>query len=212
MTNTMSATGKVLSVFALLASATAQTHLVSQPSPAAAGPAYDVSIGYTNLTMMAPSAGNVNMNGVDASGFVAFSRHWGATVDTSFLRASNVLSTPHQAYVLTSQLGPVFYPFEHRNTRALLHGLVGAGLIDSAVPASQTEYFHGWLLRPAYTVGGGVEHALSPTFSLRVMGDYLRTSFYDNTGTVQPQNNLRVTASFVFRLKEHPRRLRSETR
>ncbi len=204
MTNTMAAAAKVLSVFALIASAFAQTHLVSTPSPAAAGPAYDLSVGYSNLMMAVPSGGHANLNGVDASGSVALTRRWGATVDSSFLRASDIAGTPHQAYVLTSQVGPVFYPFEHRNTRALIRGLVGAGLVDSASLTSRTEYFHGWLLRPAYTFGGGVEHALSPRFSVRVVADYLRTSSYDGTGAVQPQNSLRFTASFGFRLRQHP--------
>jgi hypothetical protein len=211
MKNTLNTAGNVfLFMFAMLASALAQNNLVSAPSPAVAGPAYDLSVGYTNLTLGFPSAGHANLSGVDASGSVALGRRWGATVDTSFLRDSNILGTPHQAYVLTSQGGPVFYPLDRGNTRVLLRGLVGAGLEDAAIPVNQTQYFHGWVLRPAYAVGGGMEHALSSQYTIRVVGDYLRTSFYDAAGAVQPQNSIRLTASFVFRLKEHPRRFRSE--
>ena len=55
-------------------------------------------------------------------------------------------------------------------------------------------------------VGGGVERPVSGQLALRVIGDYLRTDFYDSAGAVKPQNNLRLTVSFVFRLKERAHR------
>jgi len=189
-------------VLVVVAPAVAQSRLVSGPSPAVAGPAYDLSIGYSHLAMAVSSAKHVNLNGVDASGTVALGQRWGATVDTSYLRASKVLGTPHQAYVLTAHGGPVFYPIEHGNTRVFVRALAGAALVDGAVPINATDYFHGWLLRPSYMFGGGVEHPISGQLTVRVNGDYLRTSFYDAAGVAQPQNNLRVAVSFVFRLKE----------
>ena len=202
MRNTMRTIGKVYFLVIVLAGTALAQNMVRQPSPAVTGPAYDVSVGYSYLRMAIPGAGRVGLNGLNATGSIGLSRHWGATVDSSFLRSGNILGTTHQGYMASLLGGPVFYPAEFGNTRMFVHGLAGAALIDGAVPISQVDYFHGWLLRPAFAFGGGMEHALSPALALRVNGDYLRTTFYDGSGVAQPQNNLRVTVSFVFRLKE----------
>ena len=192
--------------FVMMGTALAQNRLQSSPSPAVAGPAYDVSVGYSHLSMPMPSAGRVNLNGLDFSGSIGLSPRWGATLDSSYLYTSDVLSTRHQGYMLSLHAGPVFYPVEHGNTRVFVRALAGVGLVDGAVPISETRNLHGWLLGPSYTVGGGFEHFVSGQFAVRVNGDYLRTRFYDSADTVRPQNNLRLTVSFVFRLKEHPHR------
>jgi hypothetical protein len=188
-------------VLLLAAPALAQNGLQSPPATAVTGPSYDVSAGYTNLMMAIPGAQRVSLNGLDASGSLGLSSHWAAILESSFARTSNVLSTGHQAYMSNTQSGTVFYPWEHRNTRFLLRGLAGIAVIDGAVPIDRANYFHGWLGRPSFTCGGGVEHAITDQFMLRVNADYLRTSFYDAAGAVQGQNNLRLSMSFVFRLK-----------
>jgi hypothetical protein len=198
--------------FVMVATAGAQSRLQSSPSPAVAGPAYDVSLGYSHLSMAMPSAGRANFNGLDFSGSIGLKRRWGATLDTSYFYASDVLSTRHQGYMLSLHGGPVFYPVAHGNTRVFVRALAGAALVDGAVPISETRNFHGWLLQPSYAFGGGVEHAVSGQLAVRVNGDYLRTSFYDSTNVVRPQNNLRLTVSFVFRLKEHPHRSSAQFR
>jgi len=190
-------------VLALAVSALCQNRLQSEPVSPVAGPAYDLSVGYSNLTMAVPSAGHLNLNGPDFSGSVALNSRWGVTVDSSYLRASDVFDTHHQSYVLTAQSGPVFYLMDHRNTRLFLHGLAGMGLVDGAVPSTDNKFFHGWLVRPAYTVGAGLEHSLTGGLGVRVSGDYLRTSFYDAAGAEQAQNNLRLTVSLVFRVRQH---------
>ena len=199
-------------VFVMAASALAQSRLVSGPSPAVAGPAYDVSVGYSYLSMPISSAGRVGLNGLDFSGSVAMSPPWGVTLDSSYLRTSDVLSTPHQGYVLSLQAGPVFSLIQHRNTRVFVRGLAGASLVDGAVPISETKYFHGWLARPSYTFGAGFEHLVSEQLAVRVNGDYLRTTFYDTAGAEQAQNNIRLTVSFVFRLKERQHRYSAQVR
>jgi opacity protein-like surface antigen len=93
-----------------------------------------------------------------------------------------------------------------------VRGLAGAGVVDGAVPVSDTSYFHGWLVRPAYTGGAGVERSVSENLAVRVNGDYVRTTFFDGAGAAQAQNNLRLTVSVVFRLKEHRRRYSSQVR
>jgi opacity protein-like surface antigen len=201
MRNTIRAIAKVsFFVFVLVAPALTQSRPGTGAQPAASGPDYDVSVGYTCLTMPIPGAGRVDLNGLDVSGRVDLKPHWGAMVDSNYVRTSNVLGTKHDGYLLSFLGGPVFYPVDHGNTRVFVHVLAGVGIVDGAVPARDTEY-HGWLGRFSYAVGGGVEHSVSRRFAVRVIGDYLRTAFFDSVGAVQPQNNFRVTTSLVFRLK-----------
>lgn len=204
MTNAMRTMRKVcFLVFAIVAPAVAQNRLETDPSPAAAGPAYDLSVGYTNFRMAIPGAGRVNLNGVDLSGNVNLSTRWGLTVDSNYARTSSVLGTPHPGYALTFLGGPEFYPVEHRNTRMFVHVLAGVGLVDAAVPGSDTRYRYGSWSQFSYAVGGGIEHSVSGPFSVRVGGDYLHTAFFDYAAAVLPQNNFRLTVSAVFRLPEH---------
>jgi hypothetical protein len=204
MKNAMTTIGNAcFFVFVLVASALAQSRLQSGPSPAATGPAYDVSVGYTNLAMAIPGTGRANLNGVDLSGGVDFNPRWGVTLGSNYARTSSVLGIPHSGYILSLLGGPVFYPVEHGNTRMFVHMLAGSSFVDAAVPSSGTLYRYGWLGGFSYAVGGGVEHSVSGPFSVRIGGDYLHTSFYNYAAAVLPQNNFRVTVSLVFRLNEH---------
>ena len=193
---------KVFLTIALITPALAQNRRQSEPSTAASGPAFDVSVGYCYLGMRVPSTGTVNLNGVDASGGIQFARHWGAIVDSSYVRGSNVFGTGHDSYVLSALAGPVFYPFERGKARLSIRALGGAGLVDGAVPLNGPSYYlHGWVTRPSYAVGVGIERSLSGPFAIRINGDYLRTAFVNSADVVQLQNNLRVTASIAVRLR-----------
>ena len=79
--------------FVMVAPALGQSRLQSAPSPAVTGPAYNVSVGYTYLSMPIPGAGRANFNGLDFSGNIGLSPRWGATLDSSYLYTSDVLST-----------------------------------------------------------------------------------------------------------------------
>ncbi|MGO9086669.1 MAG: hypothetical protein ACLQBK_15685 [Candidatus Sulfotelmatobacter sp.] len=199
----MRTVGKVLALaFVLVVRALAQNQLQPGPPVAAYGPSYDVSCGYSYLSSSIPSAGRVGLNGLNATGRANFLPHWGVAVDSGYVRTSNVLSTGQSGYTLTFLAGPVFYPSEHRRIRMFVHGLVGAGLVDAAVPVNGTRYLYGWVERPAYALGGGIERSVVGPFAVRLSGDYLRTAYADSTGAVRSQNNLRVTASIVLRLRD----------
>jgi hypothetical protein len=185
-------------VWVALAAALGQSHWQSEPVPAAKGPAYDVNLGATSVRLNIPSAGFAYLNGVDVGASIEFRPHLGAMIDSNFVRTPNILGAAHQGYVLTLHGGPVFYPVETRSTRLFVRALGGMGLVDGAVPEGNDAYRHGWVTGPSYVLGGGVEHAISGPLALRFGADYLRTSFFNNAGTILPQNNLRVTASIVF--------------
>ena len=195
-----------LLVFALAATALGQSRIAAGPPTAASGPGFAVSAGYTYIAMPIPTAERVNLNGVDVSGHVDLAYHLGVTADSSYVRASDVFGTGHNSYVMTALAGPVFYPIERRNIRLFVHALVGAGLVDSAVPVSGTRYVGGWVARFADAVGGGVEHSISGPFAVRVGGDYLRTSFVDSNSVAHPQNNFRATVSLLVHIRDRERR------
>jgi hypothetical protein len=194
---------KVLSLaFVLVVPALAQNQMQSGPPAQGYGPSYDVSCGYSYLSSTVPSAGRVGLNGLDVTGHANFLPRWGVAVDTGYVRTSNILATGQSGYTLTFLAGPVFHVFEQRKTQVFVHALAGAGLVDSAVPVTGTEYLQGWVARPAYALGAGVERSVAGPFAVRLTGDYLRTAFADSDGSVRSQNNLRLTASIVFRLRE----------
>jgi hypothetical protein len=202
VTNTIGTSAKFwFAVIMLLGSAMAQ-NLRTGASPAMKGPAYDVSTGYSYAAMPIHGAGAVSLQGLDLSGSIDWNARLGATLDTSFLRASSVPGTSHQAYILNTQVGPQFYPFERGKTRFFVRALGGAALIDGAAPADKTHIYHGYLVRPSLAFGAGVERAVAGPLALRINGDYLRTLFYDSTGEVLPQNSFRLTASVVFRMRK----------
>jgi hypothetical protein len=200
MRKRITAATKFLLILALITPAMAQS-LRSGAAAAASGPSFDVTLGYSYLSMQVPGASTIGLNGLDASAGIDFNHHWGAVADSSYVRASNVFGTGQNSYVLSALAGPVFYPYAHGETRISLRGLVGAGLVDSAVPVTGPSYYlHGWVARPAYGVGAGLERTIFGPFAFRVNGDYLRTAFVNASETVELQNNLRLTGSIVFRL------------
>jgi hypothetical protein len=200
MSTRISAATKFLLIFSLITPAMAQS-LRSGAAAAASGPSFDVTAGYSYLSMQVPGASTVGLSGVDASAGIDFNRHWGAVIDSSYVRASNVFGTGQNSYVLSALAGGVFYPYAHGESRISLRGLAGAGLVDSAVPVNGPSYYlHGWVARPAYGAGVGFERTMFGPFAFRVNGDYLRTAFVNAAETIQLQNNLRLTSSIVFRL------------
>jgi hypothetical protein len=198
---TMRTTLKVLSLaFVLVVPALAQDQLRPGPPATAYGPTYDVSCGYSYLSSTVPSAGRIGLSGFDVTGHANFLPHWGVAVDSGYAHTSSVLTTGQSGYTLTFLAGPVFHLFEQKNTQMFVHALAGAGLVDSAVPVTGAEYVHGWVARPAYALGGGIERSIAGPFAVRLTGDYLRTAYVDSAVAVHTQNNLRLTASIVFRL------------
>ena len=188
-------------VFLLVAPLLAQARLgTGEAAAGATGPAFEASLGYAYLSMDTPSQ-RVGLTGLDANGLVRFASRWGATVDSTYARTGNVLGTGHSGNILSCLAGLAFYPVVHGKAGIFVHALAGASWVDSAVPVSDTNYLGGWVARPSYAVGGGVEHYLFGPLAVRVQADYLRTTFVNPTGTMQDQNNLRLTTSIVYRFE-----------
>lgn len=170
-----------------------------EPVPPLKGPGFEVGLGYEYLAMRDSSSQSVPLNGFNANGVMEFNRKWGATVDLSYVRTSNVLGTGRDGYVLNLMGGPEFCLKERRNSRLFIHALGGHALVDSALPTDDG-HLHGWVARPSFGAGGGIEKSLRGPFGFRVYGDYVRTAFANSITGVEPRNNFRSVVSFVFRL------------
>jgi hypothetical protein len=176
----------------------AQARLQTDVAAAATGPSFEASLGYVYFSMAMPSQ-RVGLSGLDANGLVKFHSRWGVTVDSIYARTGNVLGTGHSANVLSFLAGPVFYPAVFRKSEIFVQALAGASRVESAVPVNGTYYLNGWVARPSYAFGGGLEHSLFGPIGVRVQGDYQRTTFGGSASAIRGQNNVRLTTSLLYR-------------
>lgn len=194
----------VFCILVFVAPLFAQRYVDSAPPVAATTPIFEVSTGFTYLALDTPSRQRIGLSGIDANGFVDFNSRWGMMVDSSYARSGNVLGTGHSGNVLSCLAGPVFYPLEYGKTeygktRVFVRTLIGASIVNSAVPVQGTYYLGGTVMRFSYAVGGGVERTITGPFALRMGADYLRTTFASPTATMQFQNNIRIVTGIVYR-------------
>jgi hypothetical protein len=168
----------------------------------------DVAFGYSFVNTNLSGNPTVNLNGIGTSATLEFLPRWGATVDSSYVRAGRDPGSGHGSYVLSVLAGPVFTVTQKQNTRLLVRALAGLSLVDSSVGVNQL-YYRGWQSRFSWAVGTGIERNLSRLFAFRFNVDYLRTEFVSSTAAVQPQNGIRLGASLVFRFgaRHEPRQL-----
>jgi hypothetical protein len=161
------------------------------------------AVGYSYLNMNLGGEPTANLHGVATSATINFFPRWGATLDTSFVRAGRDPGSGHSSYVLSALAGPVFVAAQNNNTRVLVRALGGVSLVDSSVRVDQL-YYRGWLSRFSWAIGTGIERNLPPIrarfpFAVRFNVDYQRTKFMGSSGAVEPQNGIRFSASFVYR-------------
>jgi hypothetical protein len=170
------------------------------PSVAVTGPAtLEASAGYAYISLAAPDSQRVALSGITANVLSQFTPHWGGTLDFTFARAGDVLGTGKSDTINNVMIGPVFYPFERGKTAVFVHALVGIAWIHGAVPITATTYYDGWEDRPSFALGAGAERSITGPFAVRAGVDYLHTTFANTTGATEGQNNLRLTATFVYR-------------
>jgi len=194
----------VLFVF-VVAPSFAQEFVTRGAVPAATSPLFEASAGYTYFALDTPSHQRVFLNGFDANAFVDIRARWGLMADASYARTGDVLGTGHSGNVMSSLIGPAFYPAAYGNTRVFVHTLGGVSLVDSAVPVRGTYYLGGTLIRFSYAAGGGVERPLPGRLALRLGGDYVRTTFSDSTAALRFENNFRIVTSIVYRFGDRGR-------
>lgn len=176
----------------------AQSHLQSGAPVGATGASVEASVGYAYLSMQLPSQ-RIGLTGLNATGVLKIGPRWGAMVASTYASTANVLSTGHGGSFLSAMAGPVYYLKASGKNEIYVHGLGGASRVDAAVPTTGTQYLGGFVMRPSFSFGGGVEHYIFNSIAIRAQGDYLHTTFANSNDQLQGQNNLLLTTSIVYR-------------
>jgi len=176
------------------------------PVFAGAAPSFEAGLGYSYLSVDVPSQNRIAMNGVDASFAADFRRWLGIKFDLGYNRAFDVFSTNHQADLLTYMAGPVFYPVRTRHLTAYAQLLLGGARESGVNFDASGQVATGWVHRFAWSAGGGVQYRLTPSFSLRLGADYMRTSFFNSNLAIEGQNNIRSAVGFVYTFGERRER------
>jgi opacity protein-like surface antigen len=186
----------LLCLFVCAAQANAQT-----PVTAGISPATNVSAGYSYVNLPSPSSTRIWLNGADVSATADFSRHVGVRADLGYVRASNVLGSRNHADVLSYLGGPVLYPTRHRHLVTYAHALIGGARLTSAIPSPGGGFFSGFVNKLSWALGGGAESRVSSSMAVRVGADFLHTAYFDSSGIIRGQANLRIVGSFVYYFK-----------
>ncbi len=173
------------------------------PSPAGTGPFITASLGYSYVSLPIPSSARIDMNGVGASLTADFRSRFGAKVDLNYVRQANVLASGHHSDVLSYMLGPLFYPVSNDRWTVYLQALAGGSNADGVLPNGTGGFDTAYTDGLAWAVGGGIERSISSAFAVRTEADYMHTSFIDINAVLRGQNDLRVTASLVYRWHWH---------
>ena len=178
------------------------------PIPAAHRPVFvpagmdlKASVGYTCTSLSVSPATRSNLSGVNAS-LIAESPYFGYTVESSYARASNVVSTSNDATVLSYLGGAILYPVARNKLRVYVRGLAGGARVTGPILSSSGD-LNGFVNKFSWAVGGGVEYRISHSFALRSGTDYQHTYFYDSTTTIRGQNNFRTVFTLVYVLREY---------
>jgi len=171
--------------------------------PVAAGtsPAINVGAGYSYVNLSGPTSTRIWLNGADVSATADFSRHIGVRADLGYVRVSNVFGSGNHADVLTYLGGPVLYPTRHRHLVTYVHGLIGGARVTGAIPSPGGGFSSGFVNKLSWAFGAGTESRISSSMAVRVGADYLHTAYFDSTGMIRGQANLRIVGSVVYSFK-----------
>jgi opacity protein-like surface antigen len=182
-----------------------------KPLPAAHKPVFvptgmdlKASVGYTYTSLSVSPATRSNLSGVNAA-LIAENPCFGYTVESSYVRAANVLSTTNDATVLSYLGGAIFYPVVHNKVRVYVRGLVGGARVTGPI-LSTSDALNGYVNKFSWAVGGGVEYQISNSFAFRSGADYQHTYFYDSGTTIRGQDNFRAVFTLVYVLHEYAKR------
>jgi hypothetical protein len=172
--------------------------LAQLPVASGSAPVVSSSIGYSHLNLPMNWPNRIDLNGVDASITVDFRPQLGAKVDLNYVRAANVFGTGHHSDVLSYLVGPVFYPTQNGRLTTYAQALVGGARVTGVIPYGANGFLRGYVGRPSWAFGGGIEYRISSSFAFRTGTDYLHTYYFDSPTTIRGQNDFRITGSIVF--------------
>ena len=157
-----------------------------------------VSTGYSVTSLSTPTTGRIALGGFDVSLAADGGRRIGAKLDLSYTVAPNVSNTGHRIDVFTYLMGPTISLWKHNFLSTQAHILLGGAKVTGPVANAGGGFSTGNVHYPAWEFGGSVEYAISPAFGFRVTIDSMHTHFFNLSGAVQGQNDIRVTNGVVY--------------
>jgi opacity protein-like surface antigen len=169
---------------------------------------FDVSLGSSYMSHENSQSNRIGLIGADASFTLGLYPRVGIRADLAYARAANVLGTPSHSDVVSYMVGPVFHPATQRRFDTYIHVLLGGARVTGPVPINGGFLLGGWTTGYAWAVGGGVEYRVSDSMAVRTGVDYMRTTFYGPSLTIEGQNNIRTTVSVVYLFGTQSRRRR----
>jgi hypothetical protein len=172
------------------------------PIMAGVAPVMEGGVGFSYTQAKVPSEGQLAMNGVQAVLNADVQRHFGVKLDVGYSRTFDAFSTGHSADLLTYMAGPVFYPVRTRKTYVYAELLLGAARQTGVNFENNGQMVMGYANEFAWAGGGGFQYRLTPSFSLRVGADYLRTAYFNSQVSVQGQSNLRSSLCLIYTFGE----------
>ena len=172
------------------------------PVIAGVAPVLEGGVGFSYVQANVPSEGHMAMNGVEAALNADVQRHFGVKLDVGYSRSFDAFSTGRSADMLTYMAGPVFCPVRTSNMHLYAELLLGAARQTGVNFESNGQIVLGYVNKFAWAGGGGLQHRLTRTLSLRVGADYLRTAFFNSNVVVQRQTNLRSSLSLIYTFGE----------
>lgn len=183
----------LLAILGLVSQARAQGPVI-----AGVAPVVEWGIGSTYMKSSVPSQGNMAMTGILLSGSADLNAHFGANVEVGYSRSFDAFQTGRKADILTYMGGPVFYPVRRPNFSIHVQALAGGARETGVNFESDGTLVRGYVNHFAWAGGLGFQYRITPAFSLRPEVEYLRTSYFDSTVTIQRQTNLRTSLSFMY--------------
>lgn len=178
----------------------APTFSAQAPLPAALAPAIEARVGFSTLSRVSSPNTKILFKGINASITGQSSDRFGATFETSYLRASNVFGTGQSNSVLTFLGGPVFYTYRRGGFVTSVHVLGGASRVAGVVVLTPSTggFLKGKVDDFAWAFGTSLEKWFTESLAARVNIDALHTSFYNSSVKIQGEYDLRVTWGLIY--------------
>jgi len=149
-------------------------------------------------SLFTPRAGRISLCGFQFSLAADGGKRIGAKLDLSYTVAPNVSNTGHRTDVFSYLMGPTISLWRKNSLSTHAHILLGGAKVSGPFPNAGGGFSTGSVHYPAWEFGGSVEYAISPAFGFRVTIDSMHTHFFNLSGAVQGQNDIRVINGIVF--------------
>lgn len=178
--------------------------LVVQPAraqmPLAAGKslAFDASFGFEYTQMTVPGSGKTGMAGPKVTFTADLHPRLGVKVDVAYQRSEYLFGSGHHNDAFTYMGGPVFYALRKRYALVYAQALIGGARVAGVNNWQYGGYSLGFVNKPAWSFGLGVQHKITPATALRLQADYLHTSFFDVAAEVKGSYSLSGSLALVY--------------